>query len=108
LADSTGSPGASSSGQPIPSAGSSGFTPCSRPGAYGVEHRYSTVAWSLTAMNPCPSPSARNSDPRFSLSSRTASHFPNPGDPVRRSTTTSTIAPLTQLTYFACPGGTSE
>jgi len=27
--------------------GSRGCTPCSRAGAYGVEHRYKTLAWSL-------------------------------------------------------------
>src|SRR4051812_46854070 len=58
-------------------------------------------------MKACPSPSAMNSAWWLSSSRRTASHCANVGEPTRRSTTTSRIAPRTQVTYLACPGGTS-
>ena len=62
----------------------------------------------LSAMNAWPSPSARYM-PRRSTSSRsTLSHCPNVGEPTRMSTTTSSTAPVTHVTYLAWPGGTSE
>jgi hypothetical protein len=65
-----------------------------------------TVACWLRAVKACPSPSERNTARRISSSSRTASQRPKPGEPILRSTITSRTAPLTQVTYFACPGGT--
>src|SRR3954470_16411487 len=58
-------------------------------------------------MKACPSPSARNTARRSTSSRRTASHVPYVGAPARRSTTTSSTTPEAQLTYLACPGGTS-
>ena len=48
--------GSTSPGQAMPSSGSRAWTACSTCGAYGVEHRYITVAVSLSAMKACPSP----------------------------------------------------
>src|SRR5580698_1380041 len=92
----------------MPIAGSRGCTPGSRDGAYGVEHRYRTVAWSLSATNACPSPSPIYSACLLSSSSRTACQRPKVGETTLRSTATSMIAPLAHVTYFAWPGGTSE
>ena len=89
-------------------AGSRVCTAFSRPGAYGVEHRYSTVACSVSAMKAWPSPSVRKTARPLVSSSRVASQVPNPGDPSLISTTTSMTAPATQVTYLAWPGGTSE
>jgi hypothetical protein len=65
-----------------------------------------TVASSLTAVKACPSPSERNTARRLVSSRRTASQRPYVGEPTLTSTITSRTAPLTHVTYFACPGGT--
>ena len=64
------------------------------------------VAVGVRAIQACPRPSEMNTAPPESYSC-TAAHSPNADDPVRTSTTTSRIAPATQVTYLAWPGGTA-
>ncbi|OLE30779.1 MAG: hypothetical protein AUG44_00485 [Actinobacteria bacterium 13_1_20CM_3_71_11] len=75
-------------------------------GSYGWEHTYARVASSVSAQNPCPSPSAMYTARRSTSSRRTVSYCPKVGEPTRTSTITSSRAPRTQVTYLAWLGGT--
>src|ERR1700690_1140660 len=74
-------------------AGSFQRTPRSAPGTYGTEIMYKTSVSSLKVMKPCAKPFGTNSARRLSAVSSVANQRCCVGEPPRKSTITSKIAP---------------
>ena len=99
------STGSVSAGHAMPRSGSRGCTPCSRPGEYGgaqVDDRR-LVAEGGEGV---PQPRLEGYGTPARVIQAHGLPAPVPGEPALLSTITSRTAPLMQVTYLACPGGT--